>query len=715
MADFRKWFMVIAVVLLAAATANAQPSVTMPCSLTSSPELMRVGGLTEPVGEIDLACDSTKLSSLGSSVTAQFTLQLNAIVTNSIDTANRTMAGALVQYSLAPFAIQSAVQGITAAPTAPGVLLFPNVVLPTGTTFTVRFVNVRVATTTLTNVTFSPGGFPQVVAAFSANSYNPTSWSIGFNQLVSAAIVGEVAEDFTFAVTDCKGAAGPANIPLQQCINYGLNSPDIIGNTAAPVFGVTFTELAPLSVGEFKNITEEDGTTIPNVGLAGGLNAAPAAPNYLFNPPSPNPALDPVTTWTPGSSATICDTGHRGVGDVAPVLETNPPIPNCTTNAWVSNGTRLVTTFKLADSRLVGKVHIWVSQYQTNSKSGAVAELATIHSATGGGKVDYTPTAFRISCSPNTGGAPSVLNRWVELPDSASEVASWEVLSDNVSAQDDLTFAWALTYDEGSLPSLSAGSTFSPVSISGNIGPISTLAAASLLGTGATPATEASVVRFNHTPTTSPVNVLINHCVTNLLFPYVTNVVGFETGIAISNTSLDTAWNLVEPPPATLTAAIGAGGVLANFGTAANPMPYNTTPQAGPCNLYLFGSASAVNMTTTTASPVQAIASATTPSVAAGQTFADTLTTIFALNGGTSPVTISGYVIARCEFQFGHGYAYLVDPSGRPQGYLALIIPDRNILNGDTSSPTGFTSTPIRIAQPFSNAIFDEQGEILAQ
>ncbi|HXN49838.1 MAG TPA: hypothetical protein VN893_24515, partial [Bryobacteraceae bacterium] len=109
------------------------------------------------------------------------------------------------------------------------------------------------------------------------------------------------------------------------------------------------------------------------------------------------------------------------------------------------------------------------------------------------------------------------------------------------------------------------------------------------------------------------------------------------------------------------------------------------------------------------------IASATTPSVAAGQVFADTMTTIFALNGGTSPVTMSGYVIARCDFQFGHGYAYLVDPIGRPEGYLALIIPDRNILNGDLSSPTGYTMTPIRVAQPFTNAIFDEQGEILSQ
>ena len=347
MADFRKWFMVIAVVLLAAATANAQQSFTMPCSLTANTELLRVGGLTEPVGEIDLACNSSTLSPLGQFVTAQFTLQFNTVVTNAIDSSKKTMAGALVQYNLAPFAVQSAVQGVVAAPVAPGVLLFPNVVLPTGTTFTVRFVNVRVATTTLTNVTYSPAGFPQVVAAMSANSYNPVSWSIGFNQVVSSAIVGQVAEDFTFAVTDCKNTKGsaPSNIPLQQCIDYTLNSPDL-PDTNAPVYGVTFTELAPLSVGEFKNIVEEDGTTIPN-------SVAVAAPNYLFNPPSPDPAQDSPVVW--GINTTICDTAHNGVGDMAVIPDNPPHIPACTPNAWISNGTRLVTTFNLADSRLVAR------------------------------------------------------------------------------------------------------------------------------------------------------------------------------------------------------------------------------------------------------------------------------------------------------------------------------------------------------------------------
>jgi hypothetical protein len=65
-------------------------------------------------------------------------------------------------------------------------------------------------------------------------------------------------------------------------------------------------------------------------------------------------------------------------------------------------------------------------------------------------------------------------------------------------------------------------------------------------------------------------------------------------------------------------------------------------------------------------------------------------------------------VIARCEFQFAHGYAYLVNPAGAPQGYLALIIPDRNVLNPQTGA-----SNPVRLPIPFSLSV-RQTGEQLA-
>jgi hypothetical protein len=689
MADFRKWFLVIAVVMLAAATANAQQAYTMTCATSGQTPLMRVGGLTEPTGEIDLNCDSTAAPP-GSWVTAQFTLEYNATVTNAITTGNVSMAGALVAYELAPFQIQSATQGtvlLNPITSTYDLIRFPNVVLPTGTLFKLRFVNVRVAATSLVNPTFSPSGFPQVVAAVAANSFNPSSWSISYIQNVSSATVGQVVETFNFAVTDCNGSTATQAITFQQCASYFLDSGDHAGIGTAPVNGVTFTENGTLSSAEFKNIVEEDQATLPDV-------AQPAAIGYIFNNPSPTTVT--TTTWT--NLTTICDTAHNATGDVAVIADPNPPIPACTPNAWVSNGTRLLVQFGL-DSRLVGKVHIWVTQHQTHSLSGAAAVLASTAADGSGNTIAKQATAPDRTCGPEG-------NTWYELEDAATESAAWEVTVDNTSIQDDLTFGWAVTYEEDQVPSLPEGTSYQPITISGTLAPLSQVVAPVALGSSG-----GSVVRFNLPWQNAVPQISIQHCVTNLLFPYVTNIEGYNTGLAISNTSLDTAWNLTDPPSAPTSPANGpTAAAVATWGaTVTNPLPFNTTPQSGPCDLYLFGSNLPQNMAgnhSASALAVQAIASGQTPNIAAGQVFADTLPNIFSL---TSSQTLSGYVIARCYFQFGHGFGYITSPAAIPTGYLALVIPDREIINADLSV------TEVRVAQPFSNAIFDEQGEILSQ
>jgi len=691
MADFRKWFLVIAVVMLAAATANAQQAYTMSCSTSSQTPLIRVGGLTEGTGEIDLACDSTKLSGIGSWVTAQFTLEYNATVTNAITTGNVSMAGALVQYETVPYAIQSATQGIVVlnpVTSTYDAIRFPNVVLPTGTLFTLRFVNVRVAATSLVNPTFSPSGWPQVVAAVAANAFNPVSWSITWVQNVSTATVAQVVQTFTFGVTDCVGNPTTASIAFQQCVDYFLNSPDFPGVQRIVPYGVTFTENGYLSSSEFKNIVEEDQATIPN-SINPAVVGGPLG-GYIFNNPSPTTITN--TAWT--VNTTICDTAHNGTGDVAVIPDNPPKIPACTAAAWVSNGTRLIVQFSL-DPRLVGKVHVWVTKYQTFSGTGAAAQLISTAADGSGNTINVQATAPDNTCGSTDG------NIWEELVDAATESATWEVTMDNVSIQDNLTFGWALTYEEATVPSLPEGSSYAPITISGNLAPVSTVVAPVTLGSAG-----GSVVRFDLPWQNATPQIAIQHCVTNLLFPYVTNIEGYNTGLAISDTSLDTAWNLTDPPTAPAAPANGIAAAIANWGTSTAPLPYNTTPQSGPCNLYLFGSALPVNEAGTHVSSVQAIASATTPNILAGQVFADTLPDIFALS---SSQTLSGYVIARCFFQFGHGFAYITSPTMIPTGYLALVIPDRRIINADLSV------TEVRIAQPFSNAIFDEQGEILSQ
>jgi len=139
----------------------------------------------------------------------------------------------------------------------------------------------------------------------------------------------------------------------------------------------------------------------------------------------------------------------------------------------------------------------------------------------------------------------------------------------------------------------------------------------------------------------------IGPCRTILLFPYVTNQAGFDTGIAISNTSKD---------------------------------PIGTTNQAGTCTLYYYGN------TNGSAAP----SSQTSPSIGAGGHLVMGLSGgggVYASGGAYTACAsgacvaplFQGYIFAICNFQYAHGYAFISDYGARllAQGYLALIVPDR--------------------------------------
>jgi hypothetical protein len=119
----------------------------------------------------------------------------------------------------------------------------------------------------------------------------------------------------------------------------------------------------------------------------------------------------------------------------------------------------------------------------------------------------------------------------------------------------------------------------------------------------------------------------ITPCTCNLLFPFVANVVGFNTGIAIANTSSD---------------------------------PFGTTPQTGTVTLWYYGGSAPPPKATSTA-------------IAAGQELIFDL-----LDGNTAqgvPATpgFEGYIIATANFQYCHGFAFLSHLDGsNPEGYLAI-------------------------------------------
>jgi hypothetical protein len=122
---------------------------------------------------------------------------------------------------------------------------------------------------------------------------------------------------------------------------------------------------------------------------------------------------------------------------------------------------------------------------------------------------------------------------------------------------------------------------------------------------------------------------LLNSCSTTLLFPYVINVAGFDTGLAIAN------------------ASTGSTGTT-------------ISPSSGSCNVNFYGTA------VPTTNPYA------TGTIATG--------TVTAFDIGTVASGFSGYAIAVCNFQGAHGYAFisngLTTGSGVAANYLAVVLAD---------------------------------------
>jgi hypothetical protein len=140
-----------------------------------------------------------------------------------------------------------------------------------------------------------------------------------------------------------------------------------------------------------------------------------------------------------------------------------------------------------------------------------------------------------------------------------------------------------------------------------------------------------TIPSFSSTSSSTTLNgPVFGLCQTSLLFPFVTNQLGFDTGIAISNTSADP------------------------FGSK-----LGATGQAGTCTLNYYGSGAPSPATTVTAN------------IPAGTTNA------FAISGVAAG--FQGYVIAVCQFEFAHAFAFITDgvgaSGGLSQGYLAGVLP----------------------------------------
>ena len=205
--------------------------------------------------------------------------------------------------------------------------------------------------------------------------------------------------------------------------------------------------------------------------------------------------------------------------------------------------------------------------------------------------------------------------------------AVWEITAANPADLESVIFGVAVAYTANTpngLPGLGLAS------VAGSFAPFYPPASAAGQMSATLP-----IPRFIETPIKTTA-FRIDPCVTNILFPFVTNDSGFDTGIAISNTSVDP------------------------FGVAARP-------QAGACTINYYG---------------RTPGGIAPPPQRSTVVQAGTAMTFVLSSGGSHNVPATpgfqGYIIAQCDFRYGHGFAFITDgPIGTSrvaEGYIGLVM-----------------------------------------
>jgi len=229
---------------------------------------------------------------------------------------------------------------------------------------------------------------------------------------------------------------------------------------------------------------------------------------------------------------------------------------------------------------------------------------------------------------------------------SGKAVAVWEVVNSNPSAQDVMKFSVYISYTATSATStnpyglpitdLPLGAPLNDVQLSFAPEPGGGTFTTANATQGQTPTPRFAVLK-----TQEGRFVTINLCQTTLLYPFVTGAAGFDTGIAVANTSMD---------------------------------PFGTVTQTGSCKLYGYGVTVGASGNTAVQSTVPGCDSLANPLPGTNCFAVVPPGQVMSVMASSVLTNFQGYVIAVCNFQYAHGYAAVTDLGLRNlwSSYLAL-------------------------------------------
>jgi len=351
-----------------------------------------------------------------------------------------------------------------------------------------------------------------------------------------------------------------------------------------------------------------------------------------------------------------------GLGTV-PVNSTSNSLDNLTDidDAGVANqGTRLQFTI----SNIPNGAYVLVPEAIYLNNGTINSGIAVLVNTDASGAGSYSPVAA-IGVT-----APVATATYVQLP--SNGMAVYEVLFADPFSIESATVATVVAYAPNL--NLNQPSPTQTAQIFGGFAPFYSTASAHEPQPLPFPnGVNLPVPRF--APGTVPANpnyFSINKCSCDLLFPFVTATGGYDTGIAIANTSLD---NL---------GFLGGSSVQSQFG-GIQFWYYGS----------LNGGAPPPSQCTNVASPGTCPTPASTAATLVGQVPAGQILT-YVLSSGAGQITsptggsangldnrangFEGYVIAQAQFQYCHAYAFITAIGAGPlsqavsEGYLGLIL-----------------------------------------
>ncbi|MGO4879356.1 MAG: hypothetical protein ACLP59_00870 [Bryobacteraceae bacterium] len=595
MADFRRWFLALAVVVLAIGStvpANAQavgPAIVCNVNTSVQPTL-RHEGLTELIGDIVLICNAAP-NSTGSTPPTQDMPQANISVSLGA-TLSTSSIGLGLDALLTIDDPTPANQDVCQPPTN----------------------GLACAQLGNNGQTFNqPGRFN----VFQGISGGPGTNSITFLGVpVDPAATG--SRIYRITNVRIQGPSVPAGAfgltPVYAYVSASTSTAMTISEATQPIVGFVSQGLNVTATGTSQSFLQCVSQPI-------GDNPNPTVGTITFTENFPTAFKTQCSVFAPDSTTTCAQTQPGLVYYSESGL--NIPIPGYATTGEATTATEL--------EAVITNIPSGVQVYVDSTMSDGLGTSATL-------------------ISPASSGGATLLIDTTSATGVSSATAVWEITSANANAVDSL-MANIYTSFSGS-PGANGGSPmanttayaqggFAPQEPGGwvNGGPVPEFVV------GVLPAAPGAPL------------FTVSLCQTILLFPYVTDYYGFDTGIAISNTSLDNLpVGASNQTGACSVAFYDDGGLSTTIGTTGNTPGYVNSDVT-------YGAATPINGS---------------GMISPGQTWAFSLSNTDMGYNSVAGYGATGYAIATCDFQFAHGYSFVSDTGIRnfAAAYLALVIPD---------------------------------------